>query len=113
MSSFESFENPNFKQAADKFNACGQLGVTDADHWKIGSTPPKILQDNPGKTMEELMSDEEIARWIKGFEEQIKEFSDDKYKDNHFVQSVLPTLIKNLKLDQEYLERVGRLSVEK
>jgi len=108
--SFELFHNrPEFKKAAERFNAFGPLGVTAEDHEGIGSTPPKILLDNPGKTKGELMTSEEIKDWFKESEEQIAEFSKDEYADNAFAKSALPRVQQNLELSRSYLSSIGKL----
>jgi hypothetical protein len=112
MSSFEKFEGQTFKQAADKFNTLGPLGVTAADHLGIGSTPKELLINNPGKTLGELMTDDEISQWINGQQEQIAQYSLDQYKDNSFVKSILPKLIEDLRLSKEYLKSIDRLPSE-
>jgi hypothetical protein len=113
MSSFEKIEDSAFKQAANKFNTFGPLGVTAADHLGIGSTPKELLVNNPGKTLGELMTEDEIFQWIKGQQEQIAQYSEDQYKDNSFVKSILPKLIEDLRLSKEYLAGIGKLPSEK
>lgn len=111
MSPFEKFENSIFKEAADKFNTFGPLGVTAADHLGIGSTPKELLVNNPGKTLGELMTDDEISQWIKGLQEQIVQYSSDQYKNNSFVKSILPKLVEDLRLSKKYLDSIGRWPV--
>lgn len=64
MENLERDEIEKYRIASEKFRTNGQLGVTMEDHLAIGSTPPQKLAENPGKTLEELMSDEEISEWL-------------------------------------------------
>lgn len=113
MSKFESLTSPEFLVAVEKFKAHGPLGVTADDHLTIGSTPPKKLEENPDRTLGELMTEEEIVDWIKELEKQIAEFSQEKYKNNSFVKSSLPKLIEDLNLGKKYLTSIGKLPAEK
>lgn len=90
-----------------KDNLCS-LSMTKDDHQKIYSTPPQRLLENPGKTLGEIMSDQEIADWIKENEKAIAEFSQ-MNSENSFVKNALPVLKKELDLGLKYLKSIGRL----
>lgn len=98
----------SFNKAAEKFKALGSLGVTAQDHKGIGSTPPKKLLENPGKTLGELMTDEEVIEWIKGNKEAIAQFSEAD-QNNSFVKSALPMLKEEVRFGTKYLKSLGRL----
>jgi len=102
------FDTEEFKKASERFETLGSLGVLPADHKAIGSTPPQRLLDNPGKTLGELMSDEEITYWILGNEKTIKQFSEAD-PNNSFIKTALPDLKKTLELGKKYLKSIDRL----
>lgn len=100
-----------YRESQKRFQQFGQLGVTADDHWNIGGSPPIILNRNPGKTLGELMSDQEILAKL----DQLTEYErsakkrlaanprDDLAKDDlKYVEKELPTTIK-------YLDSIGRL----
>lgn len=109
MPPFVEIGDSGFEQAAAKFNTFGSLGVTADDHLSIGSSPQELLVSNPGKTLGELMTEDEISRWIDGQQKQIAEYSSDQYKNVSFVRSILPKLIEDLRLSKEYLNSIGKL----
>ncbi len=84
------------------------MGVLPEDHKAIGSTPPQSLLDNPGKTLDELMSDEEISEWIEGNIKAIDELSEPE-ETNSFVKSALPALREELELGKKYPKSINRL----
>lgn len=45
----------------------GHMGVTAADHWAIGGSPETELRRNPGKTLGELWSAEEILEKLENY----------------------------------------------
>ena len=98
-----------FKKAKINFEAFGPLGVTAEDHKGIGSTPPEILEKNPGKTESDLMTDEDLAQWLKEKEEELKKYSGKEYLDNAFAQSYLPTLKEEIKTTINFLRSINRL----
>lgn len=102
------FNTKPFKLAAKKFKTLGQLAVLASDHKAIGSTPPKELLKNPKKTLGQLMTDEQIAEWIKRNEETIVQLSEAD-QNSSFIKSVLPALKKELELGKKYLESIGKL----
>lgn len=97
-----------FKLASERFSTIGSLGISPEDHKAIGSTPPQRLLDNPGKTLGELMSDDEINKWIEETEKAIEEFSGLE-ETNSFVKSALPALREELELGKKYLKSINRL----
>jgi len=61
--------NPEEKQspydkAVEKFNSLGFFSLTAEDHKAMGSSPDKILKENPGKAAYEVMDQEEISTLI-------------------------------------------------
>ena len=109
----ENFENEEYHEAADKFEKLGTLGVTAEDHTAIHSSPPPELAKNPGKTLAELMSDEEIAEWLKGQQEALKELSrlqktNAALAGTFFAQGAREKVKKAIR----YLKTVGRLPKE-
>lgn len=98
-----------FRAAKKNFEVFGPLGVTAEDHKGIGSTPPEILEKNPGKTESELMTDEDIERWLKEKKDELKKFSAKEYLDNTFAQSYLPTLKEEIKTTIDFLRSIKRL----
>lgn len=101
-------KSDSFKTASAKFQELGSLAVTAQDHKDIGSTPPQRLRENPDKTLGELMSEQEIAEWVKENEEAIAKFSQMNSGDP-FLRSALPVLKTELELGQKYLKSIGRL----
>lgn len=98
-----------FENARKRFNAFGPLGVTGEDHRSIGSTPPEILQKNPGKTKLELMSDRDISIWLRNKKEELEKYSSEKLSANSFVRSYLPTLREEIKATLVLLRANKRL----
>ena len=104
----EGFSSECLK-AIKKFKELGPLGVTDSDHLAIGSTPPDLLKNNPGKTKIDLMSDQEILAQLKEWDENVKKYSQEEFKDNTFVQSYLPKLKEDFKVSIKHLRELNRL----
>lgn len=97
--------------AAKKFYEFGNLGVTAEDHKAIGSTPPKILIENPGKSLGGLMSDEEIISWLERSKGSIASFvgkSPDPYKEEQWKR-LRGENIEEMKRTLKYLEQIERL----
>lgn len=113
MLKFKSFDSPEFFQAKAEFDARSSLGVTAEDHLGVGSSPSEELKNNPGKTLGELMTKEEASAWIKEQEEQIAEYSQEKYKGSSLVDNALPELVKDLNLSKEYLTSIEKLPTKK
>lgn len=84
------------------------LAMTDRDHWKAGSTPPDILNKHPGKPQGELLTKQEIEEYLQDCKKQI-ERTGEKAKANPAFELTKRALERNLELDKEYLERIGRL----
>jgi hypothetical protein len=110
---FKGIESDEFKKASEKFNTFGPLGVTADDHLAIGSTPNQRLINNPGKTLGEIMSAEEINDWLTAAKGEIKKCSSEEYATNSFVCGMLTTIKKNLQLSEQYLLSINKLPVEK
>jgi len=112
MENNQFYETPEFLQAKKKFDELGPLAVTAEDHRAISSTPPEILELNLGKTEVELMTDEEILGKLKKWQQDIQEFSQEKYQSNSFVTSILSNRKHDLKVSIVYLRSIGRLPKE-
>lgn len=109
------FDTEEFKKSVAKFNEFGSLAVTAQDHRNIGSTPPKEflreLEGKPNPTLVELMTDEEISKWIKGNEETIAQLLEAD-QNSSFVKSALPMLRTELELGKKYLRSINKLPDE-
>lgn len=59
----------SYQEAAKEYEAKldnhGPLSLTAEDHHSIGSTPPEFMDEQPERTMGELMTDEEIETWFR------------------------------------------------
>lgn len=95
----------------------------DLDYMKsIGGTPPQIAKDNPGKTMAELMTDEEILNYLNGIDSGInsiintikERFTErgldpsDIGRDTKTINGFLEKSVKDLDDSLHYLEEIGR-----
>lgn len=99
--------------SAEKFMAFGPLGVTAEDHLAIYSTPPDKLSENPGKTLAELMTDEEITIWIREQKKALLELmAEVDTKESEFGRNYLPNARKKLKASLILLKQRGRLPKE-
>lgn len=101
-----------FETAKKNFETFGPLGVTAKDHDGIGSTPPEILQNNPGKTELDLMTDQDVVCWLKEKRKELERFSGKEFLANSFAQSYLPTLKEDIKLTLDRLRSIKRLPEE-
>jgi len=101
-----------FEKAKNRFNAFGPLGVTAEDHRNLGSTPPGILQENPGKTEADLMSDEDLRAWLIDKKGALEKFSSKEFGDNTFAQSYLPSLREEIRTTLSFLRSIKRLPEE-
>jgi hypothetical protein len=98
------FESEKYKQAQKNWKENGYLGVTSDDHLGIYSTPNEKLQENPGKTLADLMSDQEILDYISGTKKNILENEGmEKLKEYN------TSLKENLETTINYLKKIGRL----
>lgn len=105
MENLESCQHkPEYLEASKNWEEKGYLGVTAEDHEAINSTPDEILLQNPGKTLGELMSDQDIRNYIIGTRKNIIENN----KLPH-LKKYNEDLQQNLNLTIEYLESLGRL----
>ena len=109
----EYFKKDMIKDMAiAKFELCGSLGVTAEDHLAIGSTPPKILNENPEKTELDIMSDEDIKKRLSEKRCELEIFSKEEYLANSFAQSYLSALKKDIKATLKFLMSKNRLPKE-
>ena len=89
------------------------LERTLEDHIALGSTPPKLLRDNPGKTHAELLSDDELQKWMVDEVAMIAEVhhgatAGDEQEKKALALGLRAYLIPNL----AYLREIGRLPKE-
>lgn len=102
-----SFENSPAKKL-DPFTLKGYLGVTAEDHESLGSTPEQRLIENPGKSLGEIMSDNEI---VKNISEQLEFFKqqdiqeDDRESWLDFIKQRKEDFITSMR----YLKSINRL----
>lgn len=95
------------------------LAMTAEDHRAIGSTPPEILQKNLGKTMAELMTDEEILLFLEGLKNRQQKITEGlarlpkrKSWEHLALQTQKEANKDNFKLSLKYLEEINRLPKE-
>lgn len=92
------------KAAQKSFDEKSFLAVTASDYETINATPDEILTQNPGKTLGELMSDQEILEYIQTTEQNIKSNEGiEKMKDYN------EDLKNNLMVTKDYLHSIDRL----
>ena len=96
--------SPEFIQASKNWEEKGFLGVTEQDYEAIQGTPEDILLENPGKTLGELMSDEEVREYIIETRNNIIE-----NKEIPKMQELNKDLQKNLDVTIVYLSSIGRM----
>ena len=91
----------------EKLSKKSKLSWTAEHHGIVGSTPPKILLRNPGKTLGELMSENEA-------EEQIREAHETIHTGRNHLDDTLAAnkLKKRILLDAEYLHSIKKISPE-
>jgi hypothetical protein len=97
------------ERASKKFNEFGPLGVTSQDHKDLGSTPPDILKENPGKTKADVYSNEELEQVLQAWIDDRDKYTKPQYIDNTFTQSYLKVLRKKILLSIKYLRSIDRL----
>jgi len=82
-------------------------------HERLGSTPPDILRENPGKRRSDLMTDDEISVYLGKQQARIKRYEEiiaaDPSEEASVIGDFLKAMRKNEKLTQEYLKRIGKL----
>lgn len=110
MENLESYQNtPEYTEAQKKWNEKGFLGVTAKDHEAIYSTPDEILLQNPGKTLAELMSDEEIRDYVLETRRVISENENVVHSNPESWKKYNEDLKMNLEVTIRYLQSIGRL----
>ncbi len=104
MENLETFQNtPEYIEAQKNWKEKGYLGVTAKDHEAIQSTPDEVLLQNPGKTLGEIMNDQEIREYIVGTRKNISE-----NKEYSHLKRYNEDLKQNLEVTIEYLKSIGR-----
>ena len=106
------YEEEPYKSASERHKTLGSLGVTAEDHKGIGSSPPDELIENPGKTMADLMTDDEILSWLQEHKEEIEEWSKEEFKKDALVQSILSSMKPDFRATLNYLAGINRLPEE-
>lgn len=92
--------------------------VQDLDYIKsAGGTPPQIAKDNPGKTMAELMTDEEILDYLNKMKHRIDNpeegFEDCSYADQVYGGIRTKRILEpEFKASIEYLKQINKLPPE-
>lgn len=103
-----------YEAAQKKWRAVGRLGVTGADHWAIGGSATLKLDQNPGKTEADLMTDEELLerlqKWQSFLESARERHRADQYDD--WAKGDILSTKNELRLAIPYLESIGRLPKE-
>ncbi len=105
-------ENEKYKEAAEKQKLTGYLSLTKEDHNAIGSTPPNILMKNPGKTMAELMGDQEIRDYLKKQKDFLDELNKQLRNNDTSAISWINETQHSLDLARKYLSSIERLPEE-
>lgn len=105
MDKFENFDDSGYEKAKKKFRENGLLGVTAEDHESIGSTPDERLSNNPGKTLAELMSDEEIEIYLDRQIESLNELRSLKNVPGRLITD----MTAQLRAAVNHLNSIGRL----
>lgn len=103
----ENFENQKlsvFEQAAKKSKEQGFFSLTSEDHKALGSTPDEELESNSGKSQYEIMSDEEIERYLSGAIDTINE-NNENLRNNGYIDQQKDFL----RVSIPFLKSVGRL----
>lgn len=86
------------------------LAMTAEDHRKIGSTGiDHILLDNPGKTLGELLPEEDLLRYLMDELAEVKELSRPEHRSNPYDISRLTIVQQDLEASVDYLVRINRL----
>ena len=101
--------NSEYLKAQKNWKEKGSLGVTAQDHKNIGGTPDDILLENPGKTLGELMTDQEIKDYILATRANILENEKESLKN---MKQYTEDLKEDLEATLKYLESIGRLPEE-
>ncbi|MDP1846133.1 MAG: hypothetical protein Q8L09_05370 [Candidatus Moranbacteria bacterium] len=97
--------------AAAKFAEGGALAATFEEHSFFG-TPPDIQRGNPGKTLAELMNDDEILDLLRRSAEALAYMKKEAPQRGPQWEGVLERGIEQMKRDMRYLDKIGRLPEE-
>ena len=106
-----------FKKASKRFKEMGPLGVLAEDWHKIGGTPPPELEANPGKTMLDLMSEQQVLDWLNGTKKEIEQaqgfYSQAKdSRQKHICKVQIQSDIEALGATLKLLKELNRLPKE-
>jgi hypothetical protein len=89
------------------------LEMTAQDHLDIGSTPLKVLVDNPGKTYLETMTEDQLRAFIFDQVSGVEETHEGALKGDPMETKILRLLLRGFLVPNiEYLRRIGRLPKE-
>jgi hypothetical protein len=97
------------KGPRDKAN----LEMTLDDHYAVGSTPPKELVQNPGKTIAETMDDTALLEFVRKEVETVADVFEMAKKGGEREKDLLHTTRDGfLTPNIVYLRQIGRLPLE-
>lgn len=89
------------------------LEMTANDHLAIGSTPSRILKENPGKTLAETMDDQEIQRFILDEINTVSEMHEEAKDGKEVAINVFKVVLDEFLIPNiQYLRSIGRLPKE-
>lgn len=97
------------KKVKEKRAVLGPLSLTAGDYKVIMSTPPKILVDNPGKTLAEIMTDEEIGDLLNKMEILLDEMKTLTGIDEEVKNRNIREVDAELAATKHYLHTIGRM----
>jgi hypothetical protein len=97
------------KKASKKFHEKGPFSMTAQDHKDLGSTPPKILKENPGKTIPDIYPNEKLEQdlqmWLNGWRKYVQP----EYMNSASARSYSRMLSKRILASIRYLRSINRL----
>lgn len=112
MTEPDYLESEKCREAIDKLNQVGPLGMTAHDYEDMGSTVSEKMLAEPGRPQAELMSDKEITDFLDKLFEHSQEVMalarEDPDRYGHVAQSLKRTFTVTL----GYLRGINRLSDE-
>lgn len=87
-----------------------RLALTAEAHKAIGSSGvDERLVNNPGKTLGELLSDQELGDYLNNHQQKIAELSKPEFANDPFSQSMLDWRRQELSASIQYLTQINRL----
>ena len=100
------------REAAKMLLRVGPLGVTSEYFISLGGSPPELLAENPGKTRADLISDEEILKYLIEKKEELEGCLAEETEKPLIAETHI--LVDRLLLSAtiQYLQSIGRLPGE-